>query len=62
MGRLPWWIPGKVVLSLEVAGLPANRVPREHARSEIDTSGKMAGKKEVYLYNPRTKAAAGKVC
>jgi hypothetical protein len=54
-----WWLPGRIVLSLELASLPPNRLPVEHSPDEIVTAG---GKKDPFLYNPRVKAAeAGKV-
>ena len=60
MGQVPWWVPGKVVLSIEVASMTGNKIPREHSREEI--VGEKAGKKDPFLYNPRPKVAeAGKV-
>lgn len=60
LGVVPWWVPGKVVLSVEVASMSGNRVPREHAREEIAAG--QDGKKDFFLYNPRPKIAeAGKV-
>lgn len=60
MGQVPWWLPGKVVLSIEVASMTGNRVPREHSREEI--VGEKGGAKDPFLYNPRPKVAeAGKV-
>ncbi|WVR06234.1 hypothetical protein IAU60_003264 [Kwoniella sp. DSM 27419] len=56
IGLIPWWIPGKVVLSIEVASLPPNKLPIEHSREEITVK---PGKKDPFLYNPRLKAAAG---
>ncbi|KAK4685431.1 trafficking protein particle complex subunit 9, partial [Tremellales sp. Uapishka_1] len=52
-GGLPWWLPGQVVLSLEVASLPPNKMPVEHSQAEI---GPAKGK-DPFLYNPRLKAA-----
>lgn len=61
IGQIPWWVPGKVVLSVEVASMSGNRVPREHARDEI-VGIQTGGKKDPFLYNPRPKVAeAGKV-
>lgn len=51
---IPWWLPGRVVLSVEVASLPPARVPIEHARDEI--MGQAQGRKDPFLYNPRFKA------
>ncbi|WWD18356.1 hypothetical protein CI109_102806 [Kwoniella shandongensis] len=57
-GVVPWWIPGKLVLSLEIASLSPNKLPIEHSREEIVV---LEGKKDPFLYNPRLKAAeAGK--
>lgn len=57
-GGVGWWMPGKIVLAMEVAGLASNRMPVEHAPSELAAQGK----KDPFLYNPRLKAAqAGKV-
>ncbi|WVQ81064.1 hypothetical protein IAT38_003171 [Cryptococcus sp. DSM 104549] len=55
-GKVPWWIPGQVVMSLEVAGLPSNKTPVQHSRDEISATD---GKKDPFLYNPRLKAAEG---
>ncbi|KAL7423194.1 hypothetical protein Q5752_002494 [Cryptotrichosporon argae] len=52
---VPWWLPGKVVLSVEIAALPQNRVPTAHTRAEI-----VPGRKNPFLYNPRLRAEAGK--
>ncbi|KAK8858467.1 hypothetical protein IAR55_002694 [Kwoniella newhampshirensis] len=55
---IPWWVPGRLVLSLEIASLPPNKLPIEHSREEIVVQ---EGKKDPFLYNPRLKAAeAGK--
>jgi len=56
---MPWWLPGKIVLSLEIArcvsiicsgsstltrsSLAANKIPMEHAREEIVQSQNVAG-------------------
>jgi len=57
---IPWWLPGRIILSVEVASLPASRVPIEHARDELSV-GKTEGRKDPFLYNPRLKAPeAGK--
>lgn len=55
MGPLPWWLPGRMVLSVEISGLSPNKVPFEHARAEIDEVEKQ-GAKDPFLYNPRLKA------
>lgn len=61
VGAIPWWVPGKVILSVEVASMSGNRIPREHAREEI--IGSLDGMKDFFLYNPRPKVTeAGKVC
>jgi hypothetical protein len=52
---MPWWLPGRVILSIEVASLPPSRVPIEHAREELG-GGKDKGRKDPFLYNPRLKA------
>ncbi|WVQ96819.1 hypothetical protein IAU59_003926 [Kwoniella sp. CBS 9459] len=58
IGGMPWWIPGKIVLSIEVSSLPPNKMPIQHSREEIVAK---EGKKDPFLYNPRLKAAeAGK--
>ncbi|WVF69319.1 hypothetical protein IAT40_004095 [Kwoniella sp. CBS 6097] len=56
IGGMPWWIPGKIVLSIEVSGLPPNKVPIQHSSEEIVLK---EGKKDPFLYNPRLKAAEG---
>ncbi|OCF43922.1 hypothetical protein I317_02192 [Kwoniella heveanensis CBS 569] len=56
IGGMPWWIPGKIVLSIEVSGLSPNKVPIQHSREEIAIK---EGKKDPFLYNPRLKAAEG---
>nr|XP_019045803.1 hypothetical protein I302_06194 [Kwoniella bestiolae CBS 10118]OCF24733.1 hypothetical protein I302_06194 [Kwoniella bestiolae CBS 10118] len=59
VGMVPWWIGERVVLSLEIASLPSNKLPIEHSINEITPSKQ--GKKDPFLYNPRLKAAeAGK--
>ncbi|WWC88812.1 uncharacterized protein L201_003725 [Kwoniella dendrophila CBS 6074] len=58
IGQLPWWIGEKIVLSIEISGLPLNKLPIEHSINEIAVND---GKKDPFLYNPRLKAAeAGK--
>ncbi|BEJ13843.1 hypothetical protein CspHIS471_0310170 [Cutaneotrichosporon sp. HIS471] len=56
MGPLPWWIPGRMVLSVEIASLTPNKVPFEHTRAEIVPTDKKKGAKDPFLYNPRLKA------
>lgn len=51
-GSVPWWLPDRVVLSVEISSLASNRVPLEHTRAEITAQGK----KDPFLYNPRVKA------
>jgi hypothetical protein len=51
---IPWWLPGRIVLSVEVASLPPSRVPIEHAPAELAGNGQ--GRKDPFLYNPRLKA------
>ncbi|WVQ65923.1 uncharacterized protein L199_004101 [Kwoniella botswanensis] len=59
IGQVPWWIGEKIVLSVEIASLPPNKIPIEHSINEI--SPIKEGKKDPFLYNPRLKAAeAGK--
>ncbi|OCF62347.1 hypothetical protein L486_02015 [Kwoniella mangroviensis CBS 10435] len=59
IGQVPWWIGERVVLSVEIASLPPNKIPIEHSINEI--SPMKEGKKDPFLYNPRLKAAeAGK--
>ena len=59
LGHLPWWIPGQIVLSIELASLPDNKLPIEHTSSEIAPTD---GLRDPFLYNPRVKAARlGKV-
>ncbi|WRT67660.1 uncharacterized protein IL334_004632 [Kwoniella shivajii] len=58
IGQIPWWVGGKLVLSVEIASLPPNKFPIEHSKDEIIVK---EGKKDPFLYNPRLKAAeAGK--
>nr|XP_018262525.1 uncharacterized protein I303_05542 [Kwoniella dejecticola CBS 10117]OBR84683.1 hypothetical protein I303_05542 [Kwoniella dejecticola CBS 10117] len=58
IGQLPWWIDEKIVLSIEIASLPSNKLPIQHSINEIVVK---EGKKDPFLYNPRLKAAeAGK--
>lgn len=66
-GEVGWWVPGRVVVSLEVASLPKNKYPTRHSTAELvsQTTGsngmgsKMDGKgqgakRDPFLYNPRT--------
>ncbi|WWC70625.1 uncharacterized protein I206_104576 [Kwoniella pini CBS 10737] len=58
IGQLPWWIDDKIVLSVEIASLPSNKLPIQHSINEIAAQ---EGKKDPFLYNPRLRAAeAGK--
>ena len=52
LGKLPWWTPGEVVLSVEVASLPPNRTPIEHSGEEMVVKD---GLRDPFLYNPRSK-------
>ncbi|GMK53639.1 hypothetical protein CspeluHIS016_0102250 [Cutaneotrichosporon spelunceum] len=56
IGTLPWWIPGRMVLCVEIASLTPNKAPFEHARVEIVQAQKAQGAKDPFLYNPRLKA------
>lgn len=55
IGPLPWWLPGRMVLSVEISSLATNKIPFEHARAEIAPTEKQ-GAKDPFLYNPRLKA------
>lgn len=52
---IPWWLPGRIVLSVEISSLSVNKMPFEHSRTEISTSEKKEGRKDPFLYNPRLK-------
>ncbi|TXT13431.1 hypothetical protein VHUM_00798 [Vanrija humicola] len=52
---IPWWIPGRIVLSVEISSLSVNKMPFEHSRTEISSSDKKEGRKDPFLYNPRLK-------
>ncbi|CAK9780718.1 unnamed protein product [Cutaneotrichosporon oleaginosum] len=56
VGPLPWWVPGRMVLSVEIAALTSNKVPIEHARAEMEQVEQKQGSKDPFLYNPRLKA------
>ncbi|WVQ72946.1 hypothetical protein IAR50_002508 [Cryptococcus sp. DSM 104548] len=58
-GALPWWVPGKIVMSLEIAGLSHDKTPMQHSRDEIQVDN---GKKDPFFYNPRTRTSiSGKI-
>ncbi|ODN75626.1 hypothetical protein L198_08156 [Cryptococcus wingfieldii CBS 7118] len=58
-GVVPWWVPGKIVMSLEIAGLSHDKTPMQHSRDEIQVE---SGKKDPFFYNPRTRASnSGKI-
>ncbi|WVN88627.1 uncharacterized protein L203_103838 [Cryptococcus depauperatus CBS 7841] len=54
--QIPWWVPGNIVMSLEVASLSPNKIPNQHSKEEFMVEN---GQNDLFLYNPRTKILDG---